>query len=211
MLGGWMERRQGSTPTIEIFLAYLMCPEPGMWDPEPGRWDLEGETWILEPATWDYYLLDTWDLGALCGSLRWENAWNLGDGSWELVESLMFLWEYSKQASLSIQSKYDCCVWTFWGFWTLCWEKWNCGNHSPINSRQHKTSDETYLGHFQSFKYGRTTIGDEGQIVFPHCWYVSLFQGSVTGCWWIPQQAHLGVEAFNTLNTLQPLIPLELF
>ena len=72
--------------------------------------------------------------GSLIQEPEVENAWNLGvlGGRWRV--GAWYTWENTQ--SLSIQGKYECSVWTCWGFWTLRWEKWNCSNHSPINIRQ---------------------------------------------------------------------------
>ena len=124
---------------------------------------------------------------------RWENAQSL---VWENTQSLvgeylkLGVGEYSSQASLSIQRKYDSCVRIFWGFWTLLWEDWNCGNHSPINSRQALVAQNFHrniLRTFSELQIWPTQLEMKARyVLFPHCWYVWLLQDSVT---WIPKQS----------------------
>ena len=115
----------------------------------------------MVPGTWEPEVENALNLGVLSGN------WELRGGSlivWENSQSFMwenarsFMWENTQIKPVYPSKASTTVVCELFGAFELSGGKNEIVaiilRLTPDRHLQHKTSDETYLGHFQSFKYG---------------------------------------------------------
>ena len=134
---------------------YAHNPKDEIWN--LGFWG----SWEMVPGTWEPEVENALNLGVLSGN------WELRGGSlivWENSQSFMwenarsFMWENTQIKPVYPSKASTTVVCELFGAFELSGGKNEIVaiilRLTPDRHFRHKTSDETYLGHFPSFKYG---------------------------------------------------------